>query len=171
LKRSRKALEWSRYYEDARELAKRLTTWSMSLEAQRQEIETRFDWLRQFAICNVTLDMSLWRFRYLRAQAAMLTTDPEQLKPLAEAWDTVAQHAPQLFHFDPAQKFSCYDVPLGQLRRKPSLGTPLPLMHELYSQSLRFMQESVGPDYLPQEYIRASVSIDVPTEMQHPSRL
>src|SRR6476469_6692740 len=35
LKRSRKALEWSRYYEDARELAKRLTGWSMSLEAQR----------------------------------------------------------------------------------------------------------------------------------------
>ena len=35
LKRSRKALEWSRYYEDARELAKRLTTWSMSLEAMR----------------------------------------------------------------------------------------------------------------------------------------
>jgi uncharacterized protein (TIGR00730 family) len=35
LKRSRKALEWSRYYEDARQLAKGLTTWSMSLEAQR----------------------------------------------------------------------------------------------------------------------------------------
>jgi uncharacterized protein (TIGR00730 family) len=35
LKRSRKALEWSRYYEDARQLAKQLTTWSMSLEAQR----------------------------------------------------------------------------------------------------------------------------------------
>jgi uncharacterized protein (TIGR00730 family) len=35
LKRSRKALEWSRYYEDARELARRLTEWSMSLEAQR----------------------------------------------------------------------------------------------------------------------------------------
>ncbi len=35
LKRSRKALEWSRYYEDARDLARRLTTWSMSLEAQR----------------------------------------------------------------------------------------------------------------------------------------
>jgi uncharacterized protein (TIGR00730 family) len=35
LKRSRKALEWSRYYEDARQLAKRLTSWSMSLEAQR----------------------------------------------------------------------------------------------------------------------------------------
>jgi uncharacterized protein (TIGR00730 family) len=35
LKRSRKALEWSRYYEDARALAKRLTSWSMALEAQR----------------------------------------------------------------------------------------------------------------------------------------
>jgi uncharacterized protein (TIGR00730 family) len=35
LKRSRKALEWSRYYEDARQLAKRLTLWSLSLEAQR----------------------------------------------------------------------------------------------------------------------------------------
>lgn len=35
LKRSRKALEWSRYYEDARILARQLTTWSMSLEAQR----------------------------------------------------------------------------------------------------------------------------------------
>ncbi len=35
LKRSQKAVEWSRYYEDARSLAKQLTTWSMSLEAQR----------------------------------------------------------------------------------------------------------------------------------------
>src|SRR5215208_3524886 len=35
LKRSRKALEWSRYYEDARQLAKMLTKWSMSLDAER----------------------------------------------------------------------------------------------------------------------------------------
>jgi uncharacterized protein (TIGR00730 family) len=32
LKRSRKAIKWSRYYEEARELAGRLTTWSMALE-------------------------------------------------------------------------------------------------------------------------------------------
>jgi hypothetical protein len=31
LARSRKAVEWSRYYEDARELARRLTAWSLSL--------------------------------------------------------------------------------------------------------------------------------------------
>jgi uncharacterized protein (TIGR00730 family) len=36
LKRSRKAVEWSRYYEDARELAAMLTTWSLSLEAPRR---------------------------------------------------------------------------------------------------------------------------------------
>jgi uncharacterized protein (TIGR00730 family) len=35
LKRSRKALEWSRYYEDAREIARLLTKWSMSLESER----------------------------------------------------------------------------------------------------------------------------------------
>jgi uncharacterized protein (TIGR00730 family) len=35
LKRSRKAVEWSRYYEDARELAHRLTEWSLGLEASR----------------------------------------------------------------------------------------------------------------------------------------
>jgi uncharacterized protein (TIGR00730 family) len=35
LKRSRKAVEWSRYYEDARELAHRLTTWSLSLDTPR----------------------------------------------------------------------------------------------------------------------------------------
>jgi len=33
LRRKRKALEWSRYYEDARALAKLLTTWSMTLDS------------------------------------------------------------------------------------------------------------------------------------------
>ncbi|MGH9410075.1 MAG: TIGR00730 family Rossman fold protein [Vicinamibacterales bacterium] len=35
LKRSRKALEWSRYYEDARELSGRLAEWSLSLDSPR----------------------------------------------------------------------------------------------------------------------------------------
>jgi uncharacterized protein (TIGR00730 family) len=35
LKRSRKAVEWSRFYEDARELAHQLTVWSLSLESPR----------------------------------------------------------------------------------------------------------------------------------------
>jgi len=139
-------------------------------QAQAEEIATRFDWFREFAVCNVALDMSLWRYRWLRAQAALLTTDPDQIKPLAEAFDTVTQHAPKLFHYDAAQKFACYDVPLGQLRVKPNLGSPLRLMHELYTRSLAFMEESVGPDYLPKEWIRAEVQMNVPTEVQHPER-
>jgi uncharacterized protein (TIGR00730 family) len=35
LKRRTKALEWSQYYEDARSLAKLLTTWSLSLDSER----------------------------------------------------------------------------------------------------------------------------------------
>jgi uncharacterized protein (TIGR00730 family) len=42
LKRSRKAVEWSRYYEEARELANKLTKWSLSLE----------DPHRRFVVCS-----------------------------------------------------------------------------------------------------------------------
>jgi uncharacterized protein (TIGR00730 family) len=42
LKRSRKAVEWSRYYEEARELANMLTKWSLSLEEPR----------RRFVVCS-----------------------------------------------------------------------------------------------------------------------
>jgi uncharacterized protein (TIGR00730 family) len=42
LKRSRKAVEWSRYYEEARELAHQLTQWSLSLE----------DPHRRFVVCS-----------------------------------------------------------------------------------------------------------------------
>ena len=42
LKRSQKALEWSRYYEEARELARILTEWSLSLEEPR----------RRFVVCS-----------------------------------------------------------------------------------------------------------------------
>src|SRR5438874_9748125 len=34
LTKSRKAVEWSRYYEDARELARLLTAWSMTLDTE-----------------------------------------------------------------------------------------------------------------------------------------
>ena len=116
-------------------------------QAQAAEVATRFDWFRHFAICNTTLDVSLWRFRYLRALAAKLTTDPKQMKELAAAYDLIEAEAPKLFQYDPAQKFSCYRVPLGELGRGPNLGNPRSLMHEIYTQSLAFVMESVGPDY------------------------
>ena len=63
--------------------------------------------------------------------------------------------APKLFQFDPAMKMNCYRVPLGQIGRAPNLGNPRSLMHEIYAQSLAYVRESVGPDYLPKEWLRA----------------
>lgn len=122
--------------------------------AQADEFATRFDWLRQFAIVNNQLETSLWRYRYLRHLDSRLTTDPSQLKSLAASYDAVKEHAKLLFRYDPAQKFSCYDTTLGQLRRKPALGNPVPLMRELYSKSKELIEQSVGPDYLPAEVRR-----------------
>jgi hypothetical protein len=121
---------------------------------QAQELATRLDWLKEFAVVNRNLDESLWRYRYLRYEASLLTTDPEQMKYLAAAYDTVKEHQSRLFRFDPHQKFSCYSVPLGQLARRPSLGNPVPLMKELYDESRALVEGAVGPDYLPAEWKR-----------------
>jgi hypothetical protein len=131
-------------------------------EAQAAELTTRFDWFRHFAVCNTSLDVSLWRFRYLRALAAKLTTDPKQMQELAAAYDLIEAEAPKLFQYNPAQKFSCYRVSLGQLQRKPDLGNPRSLMHDIYNQSLSFVLESVGPDYVPQEWVRSNPKMNVP---------
>jgi hypothetical protein len=133
-------------------------------DAQYSEVATRFDWFRHFAICNTTLDVSLWRFRYLRGLAAKLTTDTKQMKELAAAYDLIEAETPKLFQFDPAAKFSMYRVPLGQVGRGPNLGNPRSLMHDIYSQSLRYVLESVGVDYLPAEWMRGTMPVmDVPT--------
>jgi hypothetical protein len=132
---------------------------------QAAEIATRFDWFRHFAICNTTLDLSLWRFRYLRGLAGKLTTEPEQIKELAAAYDLIEAEAPKLFQFDPAQKLSMYRVPLGEIGRPPALGNPRSLMHDIYAQSLTYVLESVGVNYLPQEWMRGTMpSMNVPTE-------
>lgn len=139
-------------------------------EAQLGEITTRFNWFRHFATCNTTLDVSLWRFRYLRGLAAKLTTDPKQMKELAAAYDLIEAESPKLFQYDKSQKLSMYRVTLGELQRAPALGNPRPLMHEIYTQSLRFVMESVGPDYLPPEWIKAHPEINVPANQLNPSR-
>lgn len=116
---------------------------------QEKELRTRFEWLREFAWVARNLDESLWRYRYLRHLAGMLTTDAAQLRPLAASQAAVREHYRRMFRFDPAQQFSCYDVSLGELPSKPSLGSPLPLMSELYDASLKLIQENLGPDSPP----------------------
>jgi hypothetical protein len=84
----------------------------------------------------------------------MLTTDPEQMQYLAASWDAVQQHCRRMFRFEPGQQFSSYDVPLGNLPAKPSLGSPLPLMTELYEESRALVEQSLGPDSVPPEWRR-----------------
>jgi hypothetical protein len=122
--------------------------------AQSEELETRFNWLKEFAICRKYHDISLWRYRYLRYLATQLTTEPEQMKYLAEAYDQVSAHRKLLFQYDPKLKFSCYDSTLGELPRKPGLGDPMPVMRQLYDESRKLAEQSVGPDYLPAEWMR-----------------
>jgi len=121
---------------------------------QADELTTRFEWLREFAIVTRHLDESLWRYRYLRYEASMLTTDPEQMKFLAASYDAVKLHQPKLFRFNPQQGFSGYGAPLGRLRITPSLGNPVPLMRELYTESQKFVEEFVGPDFVPGDWKR-----------------
>jgi hypothetical protein len=64
-----------------------------------------------------------------------------------------------------------YRVPLGEVQRKPALGNPRSLMHEIYAQSLEYVLQSVGVDYLPQEWMRGAMPrMDVPTEQSRGGR-
>ncbi len=123
-------------------------------ENQYQELATRFRWLQEFAIIKRYLEEALWRFRYIRQLAAMRTTDPEQMGYIVAAYDQVMAHRQRLFEYDPDLKFSCYDTTLGQLRTRPALGSPVSLMKEIYQQSRTFIEEFVGPHYLPEDYLR-----------------
>lgn len=123
-------------------------------EAQAQELTTRFEWFREFAITTRWLEEALFRFRYLRYLHSMRTTEPEQMQHLAECYDRVAEHSKKLFAFDPAQQFQCYSRPLGQLTRQPSLGSPMPLIMDIYAQSKTYVEEITGPHYLPPEWTR-----------------
>ncbi len=123
---------------------------------QASELETRVGWLREWAVCARALDESLWRYRYLRHEAQMLTTDPEQMRHLAQAYDVIQAQRKRLFVFEPSQRFSCYDVPLGQLPRPPTLGSPVALMRELYEASRESVESAVGPHALPAEWLRGA---------------
>jgi hypothetical protein len=124
--------------------------------AQLAELRTRLDWLREFGEVERYLDESLWRYRYLRYEAGLLTGDANQMKYLATAFDEVQKHYRRMFKYDPKQRFSCYSVPLGELPADPTLGTPLPLMTQLYQSSLALVVQSLGPESIPHDWLRGS---------------
>ena len=91
----------------------------------------------------------------------------DAVRDLAAAYDLIEAETPKLFQYDKAAKFSMYRVPLGEVGRVPNLGNPRSLMHDIYTQSLAFVLESVGVEYLPQEWIRGSLPrMNVPATQQ-----
>ena len=59
-----------------------------------------------------------------------------------------------------------YRVLLGQTGRPPALGNPRSLMHDIYDQWLKFVLESVGPDYLPAEWVKSHPAMVARMEQQ-----
>lgn len=114
---------------------------------QYQELHTRFTWLKYVAIENKALEVSYWRFRYLRYLYALRTTDTLQMKAIASSLQRVRYYRDSLFTYDPDQQFSCYDAPLGQVnrRRHIGLGNPMRLMQEIYDSSRYYVREITGP--------------------------
>jgi hypothetical protein len=135
-------------------------------EEQVAEVATRLDWFRHFAICNTTLDVSLWRFRYLRGLAAKLTTDPKQMKELAAAYDTDRGGGAEAVPVRQGAKISMYRVPLGEVSRAEP-GQSAELDARDLCAVAAYVLESVGVNYLPQEWMRGAMPLmDVPAN-QH----
>jgi hypothetical protein len=114
---------------------------------QYAELHTRFTWLKYVALENKALEVSYWRFRYLRYLYSLRTTDTLQMKAITASLHRARYYRDSLFTYDPSQRFSCYDAPLGQVsrRRRISLGNPMRLMQEIYDTSRYYVREITGP--------------------------
>jgi hypothetical protein len=126
---------------------------------QYSELATRFNWLGNVAEAYKELDVSYWRFRYLRHLYEMRTTDPQQIKYIADSYDKIMAGAKTMFQFDPVLQFSCYSGTLEDINRRHriGLGSPVGLMREIYATSRGYVEDITGPDYLPSEWIRNEV--------------
>jgi hypothetical protein len=95
---------------------------------QFEEIQTRFQWMKEFAICARFLDESLWRYRYLHHLGEMLTTDKSQIAELDTAKAAIDEHLKILRKYDPEGR----------------LGSPVPLMKEIYEASQELVKKWGG---------------------------
>lgn len=116
--------------------------------SQYDELHTRFNWLKYIAIENKLLEVSYWRFRYLRYLYSLRTTDTSEIKDIANDLKKVTYYRDSLFQYNPDQIFSCYGLSLGDINRmrRIGLGNPEPLMKEIYEESKQFVTEIIGPN-------------------------
>ncbi|MGH2645847.1 MAG: hypothetical protein ACRDE2_17985, partial [Chitinophagaceae bacterium] len=90
--------------------------------SQYEELHTRFTWLKYVGIENKELEVSYWRFRYLRYLYSLRTTDTTQMHAISEAMRKVTYYRDSLFQYNPDQQFSCYGLPLGKINRMRHIG-------------------------------------------------
>lgn len=116
-------------------------------ESQYEELKTRFKWLKYVAIENKELEVSYWRFRYLRYLYSLRTTDTSEMNAVAASMKEVEYYKDSLFQYNPQLQFSSYDMPLGQINqmRHIGLGSPLPLMKEIFDKSKQYVEGIMGP--------------------------
>jgi hypothetical protein len=112
------------------------------------ELKTRFNWLKYVAIENKELEVSYWRYRYLRYLYSMRTTDTAQMNAIAASMKKVEYYRDSLFNFEPEMQLSGYGLPASQVNQMQhiSLGNPLPLMKEIYTEAKKFKEEITGPE-------------------------
>lgn len=112
------------------------------------ELKTRFKWLKYVAIENKELEVSYWRYRYLRYLYSMRTTDTSQMNAIAASMKKVKYYRDSLFNFEPEMELSSYRLSAAQVNQMQhiSLGNPLPLMKEIYTEARKYEEEIIGPE-------------------------
>ena len=110
---------------------------------QRAELATRFGWLREFVRCARALDVALWQFRLIRHLSAMQQSCADELKPIDEAFGEIRAHGGMLFRHDPSLRLSCFPDPVGE--RPVTLGSPVPLMRDIYTNAVKLVEKVSGP--------------------------
>jgi len=116
-------------------------------QQQYEELDTRFNWLKYVAMVNKELEVSYWRYRYLRYLFSLRTTDTTEFYKIESSYNRVKQLKDSLFQFDANLVLSPYLHPLGEINRmrRISLGSPVPLMEEIYTESKKYAEEFTGP--------------------------
>ncbi|MGF7230031.1 hypothetical protein [Arachidicoccus sp.] len=115
---------------------------------QYEELYTRFNWLKYVAIENKLVEVSYWRFRYLRYLYSLRTTDIAEMKAIDTAYKQATYYKDSLFQYAPQTRFSGYDGKLGEVggRRRIGLGNPMSIMNDIEKQSKQFVVEFTGPE-------------------------
>ena len=111
------------------------------------ELNTRFTWLKYVAIENKELEVSYWRYRYLRYLYSMRSTDTTEMNAIATSMKKVEYYRDSLFTYEPTMQLSSYGLAAGQVNRMRhiGLGNPLPLMKEIYTEAKKYEEEITGP--------------------------